>query len=576
MIQYQGVGAAGGQAIGPAYVIRRQDVSGEERPVGTTAEEWARFQQALEQAARRFQSYYEIAEREVGAENAAIFEAQLAISQDPELHAAIQAAIEQRGAGAEAAVTEATEFFAQMLEGMENEYFQQRAADVRAIGSELVEILSGKARQAIHLPCPSIIIAEDLTPAQTILIDKNLILGFCTARGGSTSHTAILARSLGLPAVVGAGVDILSIEDGCPIMLDGTAGTLFVNPPAEVQRVFAEKLNTTQGLHQKVLAVCQQPAVTRDGHKVEVVANIGSIESARAAVEKGAEGVGLLRTEFLYLERSTLPTEEEQFQAYRAILEVFGDRPVVLRTLDIGGDKELPYLVQPAEKNPFLGVRGLRLSLKHPDLFRPQLRAVLRAGVSHNLKVMFPMVATVQEVRRARQLLDDCRQELCQEGLPQAEYLEIGIMVEIPSAAILADVLVQEVDFFSIGTNDLTQYTLAVDRTNAELDYLGSAFHPAVLRLIDSVIRAAHSAGKWVGVCGELAGEPLAAPILLGLGLDEFSMNAPAIPLVKEIIRQLNRPEAQDIAAEALQQADAVQVNKIVLARLPWLADFQW
>jgi phosphotransferase system enzyme I (PtsI) len=574
MSQFQGVGAAGGLAIGPAYIIRREEGRVEDLPVRSPSEEWARFQGALELAEPRFREYRELAKKEVGEENAAIFEAQLAILQDPELHAAIQAAIEQRGAGAEAAVLEATEFYARMLEGMENEYFQQRAADVRAIGSELVEILSGKTRQAIRLPCPSIIIAEDLTPAQTILIDKRMILGFCTARGGSTSHTAILARSLGLPAVVGAGANILSVEDGCLIILDGSAGKLLVDPPAEQQQAFADRISQNLGLRQRAMAACQLPAFTKDGHRVEVVANIGSVESAQAAVEQGAEGVGLLRSEFLYLERDSLPAEEEQYQAYRAILEVFEDRPVILRTLDIGGDKELPYLVQPAEMNPFLGVRALRLSLKHKELFRPQLRAALRAGAGHNLKMMFPMVATLQEVRQARQQLEECRLELIQEGLPQAEDMEIGIMVEIPSAAVLSDVLAKEVDFFSIGTNDLTQYTLAVDRTNAELDYLASAFHPAVLRLIDTVIRAAHSQGKWVGVCGELAGESLAAPLLLGLGLDEFSTNAPAIPLVKEIIRQLDLQEAQAIATEALQKEDALQVKDLVLARLPWIAGY--
>ncbi|HZW02327.1 MAG TPA: phosphoenolpyruvate--protein phosphotransferase, partial [Anaerolineaceae bacterium] len=310
-----------------------------------------------------------------------------------------------------------------------------------------------------------------------------------------------------------------------------------------------------------------QPAVTADGRPVEVVANIGNVESARFALQNGAEGVGLLRSEFLYLERTTLPSEEEQYQAYRAILDEFGQLPVILRTLDIGGDKELPYLQLEPEMNPFLGVRALRLCLMRPDLFKPQLRAALRAGVAHNLKIMFPMVATPGEIRAARQVLDECRRELAAEGKAFAEDIEIGIMVEIPSAAIMADLLADEVDFFSIGTNDLTQYTMAADRTNGHLDYLASAFHPAVLRLTASVIEAAHRKGKWVGMCGELAGEPLAIPILLGLGLDEFSMNPPAIPGAKEMIRQLSTVETAEVARQALNLDDPEAIQALVRAR---------
>jgi phosphotransferase system enzyme I (PtsI) len=329
---------------------------------------------------------------------------------------------------------------------------------------------------------------------------------------------------------VGAGEAVLEVPAGEMLILDGGEGTLIVAPDADtVFHYQARQARATTALAQ-ARKRAHEPAVTRDGHRVEVVANIGSVEGAREAVEAGAEGVGLLRTEFLYLERSSLPDEEEQYQAYRAIVDLFGDLPVILRTLDIGGVKELPYLALAPEINPFLGVRAIRLCLARPDLFKPQLRAVLRAGVGRNLKVMFPMVATVEEVRSARAALAECRAEMKEEGIAVAERMEIGIMVEIPSAAVMADRLAAEVDFFSIGTNDLAQYTMAADRTNAGVAALADAFQPAVLRLVRDVIRAAHAQNRWVGLCGELAGEPLAIPILLGLGLDEFSMGPLAVP----------------------------------------------
>jgi phosphotransferase system enzyme I (PtsI) len=478
--------------------------------------------------------------------------------------------MEREHLNAEAALDCACEGYAQTLAALDDEYLRARAADVRDVAARVLRVLLGVAESpSAGLTSPSIILADDLAPSDTVLLDKALVLGFCTAKGGATSHTAILARSLGLPAVVGAGDEALTIPAAAELILDGAEGCLVVEPEARVTAAYRAKHAAETARLGQASALAHQPASTLDGHVVEVVANIGSVEGVQAALEAGAEGVGLLRTEFLYLERSSLPTEAEQYQAYKAIGDAFGRLPVVLRTLDIGGDKALPYLSLPAEQNPFLGLRAIRLCFARPDLLRPQLRAALRAGASNNLKLMFPMVATVAEVRQARALVESCRADLAAEGCPPPDKMEVGIMVEIPAAAVMADHLAKEVDFFSIGTNDLAQYTLAADRTNAHVAPLASAFHPAVLRLIRDVISAAHLEGKWVGLCGELAGEPAAIPILLGLGLDEFSMNAPAIPVAKQVIRSLSLEQARRIAAEALSLESAEAVVQYVCAQVP-------
>jgi phosphotransferase system enzyme I (PtsI) len=345
------------------------------------------------------------------------------------------------------------------------------------------------------------------------------------------------------------------------LIVDGEEGRLVIDPEVDTEAIYRQRQSASELLRTEARRHSHEPAITLDGHHVEVVANIGGIEDAESALQQGAEGVGLLRTEFLYLESDHLPDEEEQYSAYRAITDQFGALPVVLRTMDIGGDKELPYLQTPPESNPFLGLRAIRLCLAHPQLFKPQLRAALRAGVGSNLMLMFPMVATIAEIRAARALLDTCRDELISEGKPVPENMQIGIMVEIPSTAVMADQFAREVDFFSIGTNDLSQYTMAADRTNAAVAEIASAFHPAVLRLIKQVIDAAHANGKWVGLCGELAGEPLAIPILLGMGLDEFSMNPPAIPIAKQIIRTTRMDDARGFANEVLNLTSAEEVE---------------
>jgi phosphoenolpyruvate-protein phosphotransferase len=422
------------------------------------------------------------------------------------------------------------------------------------------------------LTTASVITADDLTPSDTVMLDKSLVLGFSTARGSATSHTAILARGLGIPAVSGIGPEILGVKKGTHIIVDGTHAEVLIDPDEATENQYRQRIEAEHTLHESAMKHSQEPAITKDGVRLEVVANIGNVDGAHSALEKGAEGVGLLRTEFLFLERNSVPTEDEQYQAYKAILDVFGKLPVVLRTLDVGGDKEISYMGLAAESNSFLGQRALRLCLVRPDIFKPQIRAALRAGIGNNLKMMFPMVATAQEIRDARKIMKECIQELETEGIPFAENIEIGIMVEIPSAALVADQLAKEVDFFSIGTNDLSQYTMAADRTNPKVADLSNAFYPAVLRLIRDVIKAAHAEGKWVGMCGELAGEPLAAPILLGLGLDEFSMNPPMIPLLKQILRGLNAKEMKSIADAALQLESPQQIENYIKEKIPFIA----
>jgi len=555
-----GQAAAPGIAIGPLYQLKPATIETVETgTLGAPAQpeqEQLRLENAIKQAQTELSDLHQQVLARIGAGEAAIFEAHRAILSDPEL---FESACERIAAGQavvpawQAAVTT----LAATLAALPDELLAARALDVQDVGHRVLRVLVGAAAAGPQLPNhPVILVANDLSPSDTVTLSVDRVLGFCTVTGGANGHTAILARALGLPAIVGAGERLLALVDGTPAILNGEAGTLVLEPDAAA-------LQTAQNLRQEfqtrravALTAAGQPAITADGRRVEVAANIGSVADARQAVKFGAEGVGLLRTEFLFLERADAPTEDEQFEVYRDIALAMAGQPVIIRTLDIGGDKPLPYLALPAEENPFLGQRGIRLCLARPELLRPQLRAILRAAKFGRLRIMFPMITTLEDWTAARRMVEEVRAEL------DAPAVEMGIMIEVPAAALLARAFAPEVDFFSIGTNDLTQYTLAMDRTNPAVAAQADGLHPAVLQLIQITAQAAHAAGKWVGVCGELGSNPQAVPILLGLGVDELSVSVPAIPSVKAQIRQLTQANTQQLATQALACATATEVRR--------------
>lgn len=570
MITISGIAASYGIAIGPAFLFNRVEIVIEPCKIEDPVQEWQRFLAAKETTLLQLDEAYAKAKVELGEEAAEIFGAQKLMLEDPELLATIKSRVESELINVEIALYEASESYAQQLEAIEDEYLSARALDIRDVSSRCLRICLGLSDSpADGLKAPSIITAKDLTPSDTVLLNKDYVLGFCTAKGGATSHTAILARGLGIPAVVGAGEDLDKIKNGDNLVIDGDAGEIIIDPDKKSLKEFIKRQEKFLKVKTEAEAISHQPAITTDGHQVEVVANIGSVDDVQPALLAGAEGVGLLRSEFLYLERASLPSEEEQFHSYKTIADSFGDRPVILRTLDVGGDKDIPYIEMPPEANPFLGVRAIRLCLLRLDIFKPQLRAALRAGYGNNLKLMFPMIASVEDVVQTRKVLEECREELHAEGQKVADKMDIGIMIEIPSAAIIADQLAEEVDFFSIGTNDLSQYTMAADRTNAQVARIASGFQPAVFRLIKGVIDAAHDKGKWVGLCGEMAGELLAIPILLGLGLDEFSMNPPAIPFAKRLIRSISMEQARTVAEKALNLKGDGEIRNYIQEVIP-------
>ena len=558
-----GVAASPGYAIGPATPLHFVEPPIERRALADPAAEWARLQLALEAVRESTRQLRDRVARTANAYDAAIFDAHLMFLDDPELiDQARQLMLDER-VNAEWAWHAVIEKSAAAFEAIDDEYLRQRAADVRDIGRQVVAQLTGQPLVAV-MDQPGILIAADLAPSDTARLDRAKALGICTERGGPTSHSAILARTLGIPAVVGLGPIILQVAAGTPLVIDGQSGQVWVSPAEKIVTDYTARLTEWQAAREQARSASAAPAITLDGTSIEVVANIGNPEDARVALDNGAEGVGLLRTEFLFLDRRDAPTEDEQVAAYHTIGEVMGTRPVIIRTLDVGGDKPLPYLDLGHEANPFLGQRAIRLCLNRPDMFKTQLRAILRAAVGHNFKIMFPMIADVNEVRRARALLNEARRELQAANVPLADRVEVGIMVEIPAAAVLAHAFAPEVDFFSIGTNDLTQYTLAAERGNAAVAHLQDALHPAVLIQIGQTVQAAQAVGKWVGVCGELAGDPLAIPILIGLGVTELSMASGSIPKAKQIIRALTRKDAQTVAGQALQLDTAEAVRKLM------------
>ncbi|MBC8507735.1 MAG: phosphoenolpyruvate--protein phosphotransferase [Chloroflexi bacterium] len=564
MLTIQGIPASTGIAIGPAYIYKQEKIEILVKKAENADLELERLKNAMIQAETELATLQETAQERAGEEEARIFEAHALMLADPSLQRSSQALIKNEAQAAEAAIYQAGEGFAKKLEQVPDELIQQRAIDIRDVVQRVLRILTGKQNSGFsNLVKPSVIFADDLTPSDTIQLDKEFTLGIYTKQGSRTSHAAILARSLGIPAVMGGELDLEKLTNGLPIILDGEKGLVQIEPSEKELQEYDEKRLEAIKEEDKNLLGAADPAQTTDGVRVEVAANIGGLADAQSAQSFGAEGVGLLRTEFLFLERLEMPSEEEQFKTYRDILEALAPHPVILRTLDIGGDKHLPYFSLPDETNPFLGLRAARLCFERPELWIPQLRAALRAGYGHKLRLMFPMIANLAELRRAKSILEACKEDLRKEKQSFAEDIEIGIMVEIPSAALNASVLAPEVDFFSIGTNDLAQYTFAADRMNPEVAEIANPLDPALLRLIKYTIEGAHEHGKWVGMCGELAGDLLAIPILLGMGLDEFSMNSRQIPAAKALIRQLSLHDCQEIAERALAQESAEKVNAL-------------
>ena len=557
----QGIAASNGIAIAKAYKLVEPDFSFEKRTIEAPADEVARFQSALQTAKAELEQIRDHAGTELGADKAAIFDAHLLVLSDPELISPIEDKINTENVNAEHALKETADMFISMFESMDNEYMKERAADIRDVTKRVMAHLLG-----IQIPNPSmiaeevVIVAEDLTPSDTAQLNRQFVKGFTTNIGGRTSHSAIMARSMEIPAVVGTKAATEEINNGDIVVVDGLKGEVHFNPTPEVLEAYKKTQEDFEKQKAEWAKLVNEKSVTADGHHVELAANIGTPKDLKGVVENGGEGIGLYRTEFLYMDRDQLPTEEEQFTAYKAVLEGMEGKPVVVRTLDIGGDKELPYLNLPKEMNPFLGFRAIRLCLEEQDIFRTQLRALLRASVYGNLKVMFPMIATLVEFREAKAMLEEEKTKLVNEGIQVAEHIELGIMVEIPSTAVLADQFAKEVDFFSIGTNDLIQYTMAADRMNQQVSYLYQPYNPSILRLVKMVIDAAHKEGKWAGMCGEMAGDETAIPILLGLGLDEFSMSASSILKARSLIRQLNKADMENLAAAVLNMSTTEEV----------------
>jgi len=550
----KGIAASNGIAIAKAYRLVEPDLSFEKKNVDNAEQEVSRFQEAIATSKSELEAIRDKARVDLGEDKAQIFEAHLLVLSDPELLTPIEDKVKSENVNAEFALKETADMFVSMFESMDNEYMKERAADIRDVTKRVLSHLLG-----VQIANPSmvteevIVIAEDLTPSDTAQLNREFVKGFTTDIGGRTSHSAIMARSMEIPAVVGTKSITSSVENGDMIIVDGLNGEVHINPTPEVIEEYKKEHARYEEQKAEWAKLVDEPTVSKDGEHVELAANIGTPKDLEGVKNHGGEGVGLYRTEFLYMGRDELPSEDEQYEAYKAVLEGMEGKPVVVRTLDIGGDKELPYLNLPKEMNPFLGYRAIRLCLDEQDIFRTQLRALLKASPFGNLKIMFPMISNLQEFREAKAILEEEKEALLENGTNVADHIEVGIMVEIPSTAVMADVFAKEVDFFSIGTNDLIQYTMAADRMNERVSYLYQPYNPAILRLVKMVIDAAHKEGKWAGMCGEMAGDEIAVPILLGLGLDEFSMSATSILRARSQIRQLNRAEMKELAEQALQ-----------------------
>ncbi|ETT02397.1 phosphoenolpyruvate-protein phosphotransferase PtsI [Providencia sp. PROV188] len=562
-----GILVSPGFAFGQALILKEDPIVVSTRKITDEQidKEIQNFIDGRNKSAEQLSLIKDKAEKNLGAEKAEIFEGHIMLLEDEELEQEIISLIKGDKKTADAAVYSVIEDQAQALEALDDEYLKERAADVRDIGKRLLRnILNMPIVDLSAITEEVILVAPDLTPSETAQLNLDKVLGFITDLGGRTSHTSIMARSLEIPAIVGTTDATSKVKSGDFIVLDGVNNTIYLNPSeSEIDKLKAFRNEYLQE-KEELAKLKDLPAMTLDGHQVEVCANIGTVRDVAGAERNGAEGVGLYRTEFLFMDRDALPTEEEQFQAYKAVAEAMGSQAVIVRTMDIGGDKDLPYMNLPKEENPFLGWRAIRICLDRKEILHSQLRAILRASKFGKLRIMFPMVISVEEVRELKAELEMLKEQLREEGKAFDEAIEVGIMVETPAAAVIAHHLAKEVDFFSIGTNDLTQYTLAVDRGNELISHLYNPMSPAVLNLIKQVIDASHAEGKWTGMCGELAGDERATLLLLGMGLDEFSMSAISIPRIKKLIRNANFADTQALAEQALAQPTADELMKLV------------
>ncbi|MFH4935860.1 phosphoenolpyruvate--protein phosphotransferase [Staphylococcus cohnii] len=560
-----GIAASDGVAIAKAYLLVEPDLSYDSEKIKDVDAEIAKFQNAIDTSKVELTKIRNNAEKNLGADKAAIFDAHLLVLDDPELIQPIEDKIKNEQVNAPTALSDVTGQFITIFEAMDNEYMKERAADIRDVSKRVLAHILG-----VELPNPSmidesvVIIGNDLTPSDTAQLNKEFVQGFVTNIGGRTSHSAIMSRSLEIAAVVGTKSITQEVKQGDMIIVDGLTGEVIIDPTEDEVIAYQNKRERFFEDKKELQKLRDEETTTVDGVHAELAANIGTPNDLKGVIENGAEGVGLYRTEFLYMGRDEMPTEDEQFEAYKKVLETMEDKRVVVRTLDIGGDKELPYLNLPEEMNPFLGYRAIRLCLDQPEIFRPQLRALLRASVYGKLNIMFPMVATIKEFRDAKALLLEEKENLTNEGIEVSDDIEVGIMVEIPSTAALADVFAKEVDFFSIGTNDLIQYTMAADRMSERVSYLYQPYNPAILRLVQQVINASHKEGKWTGMCGEMAGDEIAIPLLLGLGLDEFSMSATSILKARRQIKGLSKNEMEELAQKAINCATSEEVQDLV------------
>ena len=563
-----GIPASPGIRVGRAYLVNRQydaPVSRDISPDSVDAE-LARFSRALEEALSDLALLQKRIAADIGEEASHVFRAHQAVLEDPEVVGVTIARVKKELKTVDFIFNDVMRGWITHLSAIQNPFFRERTADFEDIQHRVLEKLNGQARLRIDtFSEPVIIVAHTLSPSDTADIDRRWVLGFITDVGGSTSHTAIVARGLGIPAVVGVAEATQKIADGVLLVLDGTAGMVYIDPTPETLRRFEESQTRQAAHHDELQQFNTLPAITLDGRSVELSANIELPLEVENALSHGAAGIGLYRTEFLFLMRSTLPDESEQYEAYRSIAETMAPRPVIIRTLDLGADKM--STADEKEANPALGLRGIRICLERPEMFRVQLRAILRASAGGNLKIMFPMISGLEELRQAKSILSQAKAELDREGLPYDPTVSVGIMIEVPSAAVMARDLAKEADFFSIGTNDLIQYTLAADRGNASVAGLYDPFHPAILRLVASIITAGHEQGIWVGVCGAMASDPLAVFLLLGMGIDKLSMSAIDVPEIKKLIRSMAYTDLQAISQHALTLVDPLEIKRYVRER---------